>query len=224
MGNAKVTDENGRFWLIGRDPTASAASEPYFALVDESSKLDLNVPWVTADILSSNFPRMTYDLATAILDWRDTNGTGDSLNYSQYGYLPKHAPFETVGELRLVYGATREILIGEDLNQNGVLDANETNTGLTDPGLFDYVTVYSREPNTFIDGTSLTNVNDQASVRALLENQLGATRAQAWVEPTVSLPLLATAAIAEELSKGRARLRMEWNGQVLERLARVEAG
>ena len=52
--------------------------------------------------------------------------------------------------------------------------------------------------------------------------QHGATRAFAWVEPTVSLPLLATAAIAEELYKGRSRLRMDWNGQILERLERVE--
>ena len=54
--------------------------------------------------------------------------------------------------------------------------------------------------------------------------QHGARRAMAWVEPTVSLPLLATAAIAEELYKGRPRLRMDWNGQVLERLERVQAG
>jgi deoxyhypusine synthase len=54
--------------------------------------------------------------------------------------------------------------------------------------------------------------------------QHGATRAFAWVEPTVSLPLLVTAAIAEELYKGRSRLRMDWNGQILERLERVETG
>ena len=52
----------------------------------------------------------------------------------------------------------------------------------------------------------------------------GATRAMAWVEPTVSLPLLATAAIEEELHKGRARLRMEWDGQILASLERVEVG
>ena len=52
----------------------------------------------------------------------------------------------------------------------------------------------------------------------------GASRAQAWLEPTVSLPLLATAAIQEELAKGRSRLRMVWNGQILERLERVAAG
>src|SRR5258705_79272 len=48
--------------------------------------------------------------------------------------------------------------------------------------------------------------------------QHGATRAMAWVEPTVSLPLLTTAAIEEELYKGRSRLRMDWDGQVLTNL------
>jgi len=54
--------------------------------------------------------------------------------------------------------------------------------------------------------------------------QHGATRAMAWLEPTVSLPLLTTAAIEEELYKGRSRLRLEWRGQILERLERVEVG
>jgi DNA uptake protein ComE-like DNA-binding protein len=179
MGSAKVPEANGRFWLIGRDPNGSAtSSEPYFGLVDEASKLDLNAPWLTSDIISSNLPRMTFDLADAIIDWRDTNGTGTSLNYSQLGYLAKHAAFETVGELRLVYGATRDILVGEDINQNGVLDANENKSGLADPGLFDCFTVYSRQPNSHSDGTALTNVNDQAGLRSLLELRLGASRAQ----------------------------------------------
>jgi len=52
----------------------------------------------------------------------------------------------------------------------------------------------------------------------------GATRAMAWVEPTVSLPLLATAAIEEELYKGRSRLRLEWDGQLLRGFERVEVG
>jgi type II secretory pathway component PulK len=186
VGNAKVSEENGRFWLIGRNPASatrnSSSSEPYFSLIDEASKLDLNTPWLTSAIISSNLPRMTFDLGDAVMDWRDTNGTGTSLNYSQLGYLPKHAPFETVGELRLIYGATRDILVGEDINQNGVLDANENKSGLTDPGLFDYFTVYSRQPNTHSDGTALTNVNDQASLRTLLEDRLGASRAQTIVQ------------------------------------------
>ncbi len=31
-------------------------------------------------------------------------------------------------ELRLVYGATMDLLVGDDLNRNGVLDVNETNS------------------------------------------------------------------------------------------------
>ncbi|HKS35926.1 MAG TPA: type II secretion system protein GspK [Verrucomicrobiae bacterium] len=182
LGKAKAPEENGRFWLIGRDPTGSPLSEPYFSLIDETSKLDLNAPWLTPGILSSNLPRTTFELADAMIDWRDTNGTGVSLNYAQLGYLPKHAPFETVGELRLVDGATRDILVGEDINQNGVLDANENRNGLADPGLFDYFTVYSRQPNTHSDGTTLTNVNDQAGLRTLLEERLGASRAQTIIQ------------------------------------------
>ena len=74
---------------------------------------------------------MTMDFAQAIMDWRGTNGVV-SLDYASLGYLPKNAPFETVDELRLVYGATVDLLAGDDLNRNGVLDANEkdsTGTG-----------------------------------------------------------------------------------------------
>jgi DNA uptake protein ComE-like DNA-binding protein len=67
-----------------------------------------------------------------------------------------------VDELRLVYGMTVDILAGDDINRNGVLDASEkSSTGGTTPnfGLLEYTTVYSREPNFHSDGTSLTNVN-----------------------------------------------------------------
>jgi deoxyhypusine synthase len=40
-------------------------------------------------------------------------------------------------------------------------------------------------------------------------------RAMAWVEPTVALPLLATAAIQEGLGASRARVDWEWDGQIL---------
>src|SRR5436190_273139 len=81
----------------------------------------------------------------AIIDWRTTNGTGDSsLNYSQGGYLAKHAPFESVGELRLVYNSTMEILAGDDINRNGVLDANERDAngnGQADAGAMENFTI-----------------------------------------------------------------------------------
>ena len=49
-----------------------------------------------------------------------------------------------------------------------------------------------------------------------------AERAMAWVEPTVSLPLLVTAALQERLAEGRTRLAYSWNGKILEKLATAE--
>ena len=132
---------DAKFWLIGRDPAAATTStEPYFGLVDEGSKLNLNN--VNTNVLSY-LPNMTMDFANAIMDWRGTNGIV-SLDYASLGYLPKNAPFETVDELRLVYGATVDLLAGDDLNRNGVLDANEKDsngTGELNSGLFEYTTV-----------------------------------------------------------------------------------
>jgi type II secretory pathway component PulK len=151
---------DAHFWLIGRDPSGTLSTEPYFGLVDEASKLNLNRAGTNA---LSYLPNMTLDFADAIVDWRSTNGVGDyALDYTSLGYTDKNSPFETVDELRLVYGATIDLLAGEDVNRNGVLDINEKDlngNGTLDPGLFEYVTVYSREPNFHSDGSSLTNVN-----------------------------------------------------------------
>ena len=45
-----------------------------------------------------------------------------------------------------------------------------------------------------------------------------ASRAMAWVEPTVALPLLVSGALQDGLQNGRSRLRLTWNGQLLEKL------
>jgi type II secretory pathway component PulK len=153
---------DAHYWIIGRDNSgATPGADPVFGLIDEGSKLNLNR--ANTNMLV-NLPNMTSDLAGAILDWRSTNGSGDySLDYSTLGYDDKNAPFETVDELRLVYGMTIDLLVGDDVNRNGVLDANETSsTGGTTPnfGLLEYTTVFSREPNFHSDGTSLTNVNN----------------------------------------------------------------
>ena len=157
---AAVPIGDARFWLIGRDPSGTPATDPYFGLIDEASKLNLNT--ASTNVLYY-LPNMTFDLAQAVVDWRSTNSSGAyATTYSQSGYLEKDAPFETVDELRLVYGATLDLLVGEDLNGNGVLDANEKDlngNGQVDPGLLEYLTVYTREPNFHSDGTLLTNAN-----------------------------------------------------------------
>jgi DNA uptake protein ComE-like DNA-binding protein len=161
---------DAHFWLIGRDPAETPSSDPYFGLVDEAAKLNLNT--ATTNTLLW-LPNMTQQFADAIVDWRSTNGGGlYSMNYTSLGYNDKNAPFETVDELRLVYGATMDLLQGNEPKFNGISDANETTSttstmggnGQVQPGLLDYFTVYSREPNFGPGGTTLTNVN-----RATLE-------------------------------------------------------
>ncbi len=130
-------------------------------------------------------PRANQDIAPAILDWRDTNSSGIYQTY--YGSRPqpyqcKKGPFETVDELRLLYGADMHTLVGEDANRNGVLDPNEdsNHNGQFEPGVLEYVTVYSREPNTYSNGlprVSLRGVAPNGPLTVLLQNAFGSTRA-----------------------------------------------
>jgi type II secretory pathway component PulK len=158
---------DAHFWLIGRDPMETpTASDPYFGLIDEGSKMNLNT--VSSNALSY-LPNISSDFVDAILDWRSTNGSGmDSMDYASFGYNDKNAPFETVDELRLVYGSTMDLLVGNDLNLNGVLDVNEAtgtngSSSQVEPGLLEYFTVYSKEPNFNSSGTLFTNVNSLSS-------------------------------------------------------------
>src|SRR5262245_45383060 len=165
---------DSRFWLIGRDPNAaSPGTQVTFGLVDEAGKLNLNGASSNQLVaFLASFARVSADFAPAILDWRDTNGLGTYQTYyamQHPPYVSKSGPFETADEVRLVYGATLDILLGEDSNRNGVLDPGEdlNQNGVLDPGLIDYFTVYSREP-----ASGLTNVNTAAQddLRALMEN------------------------------------------------------
>jgi type II secretory pathway component PulK len=172
---AAVPIGDAHFWFIGHDPDEMPSSDPYFGLVDEASKLNLNT--VGTNTLMA-MPNMNSDLAEAIVDWRSTNGLGTySLDYNSLGYDDKNQAFETLDELRLVYGATMDLLEGNDLNLNGVLDSNEKGNGnnQVQPGLFEFSTVYTREPNfTSYNGEDilLTNVStaNQADLDALFQN------------------------------------------------------
>jgi hypothetical protein len=167
---------NAYFWLIGRDTNAwqNGPYQPVFGLVDEASKLNLNT--ATADMLAL-LPRMTPDIAASIVAWRspaNNNSSGaqsDTYMRLQPPYSCKNAPFETIDELRLVYNMDLETLYGEDTNLNGILDANENDGDVTppyddrngrlDPGILEYVTVYTREPGTGTNGTARINVTTQ---------------------------------------------------------------
>ena len=179
---------DAKFWLIGRDPNADNPTEPYFGLVDEGGKLNLNSTNIPSTNVLQYLPNMTLDFAEAMTDWRTNQSV--PLNYASLGYYSKNAPFETVDELRLVYGADISLLAGEDLNRNGILDKNEKDlngNGELDPGLFEYVTVYTREPNFHSDGTTLTNVNTRVVdltkeqlIRTFLQNAGASGNAAAY--------------------------------------------
>ena len=172
---------DAKFWLIGRETNdwLTSVAKPAFGLVDEASKINLNAPWLTAEMIQY-LPGMTPQIAAAIMDWRDadTSISTDGAEDETYGRLPKpykakNAAFESVEELRLVSGVTAEILYGEDATLNGLLDANENDAdasapydnrdGRLDPGLMEYFTVYSNEPMTG------TNINSRQDVQALLQ-------------------------------------------------------
>jgi type II secretory pathway component PulK len=180
---------DARFWIIGRETNSSSSVSGFnrisFGLVDEASKLNLNFS-------SSNMlyclPRMTEQIVEAIIDWRGTNGSGSTLTW--YGmqkppYQCKNAVFETEEELRLVMDMDMDLLTGEDRNRNGILDPDEqddNSDGVATPGLLEYVTVFSREPNTYsntvarVDVSNLTAANSQ-TLRDLLQNNISSSRA-----------------------------------------------
>jgi len=178
-----VTVGDATFWFIGEPastgsttPTASADT-PSFGLVDEASKLNLNT---ASETMLENLPTMTPTLAQAIVQWRTaaTSTSTASTAATAASATTKGGPFESLQELALVNdqnGGDPTVLYGDDTNLNHVLDANENHGGgQFNPGIFEYTTVFSREPNTLSDGTARVNVTQNpAALRALLQTTLG---------------------------------------------------
>ena len=202
------------FWLIGSNTNDSlnGSLEMTFGLVDEASKINLNT--AKAEVLAL-LPTMTSELGAAIVDWADADSTvspggAESEIYSRLrpAYLCKNASFETVDELRLVAGMNLRILLGEDSNLNGLLDAIENDADLLPPGdnrdgrldagLVSFVTVYSREPNTTTNGATKIDLSQpitqplSSPLFSLLRTNFGASRAtqiMGLIGPSANSPL-----------------------------------
>ncbi len=185
---------DGQFWLIGRDNDQVPDSEPVFGVIDEASKLNLNT--ATRAMLEA-LPGITPDLVEAILSWRrrgaDEEGGAGGSSYSTMDppRVNKGGPFETVDELRLLFGATLDVLLGEDTNRNGALDANENDAEQSAPrddqngqlfaGVLEYVTVYSRQPLQRPEGGRRINISTPQTRQGLfnsLARKLDPGRAQ----------------------------------------------
>jgi type II secretory pathway component PulK len=180
---------DAHFWIIGRDTNYTTGSGILtFGLVDEASKLNLNN--ASSNMLYAlliSLPNANLDMAAAILDWRDTNS---SLQFQTYystksqPYQTKAGPFESIDELRLVYGADSDTLVGDDENRNGVLDPTEddkNHNGQLDAGILEYVTTCSREPNIGSNGTAKVTIQtvtgSSGPLPDLLQQTFGSSQA-----------------------------------------------
>jgi DNA uptake protein ComE-like DNA-binding protein len=186
--------DGARFWFIGRDvnvsPSQIAPTDAYYALVDEASKLNLNTV-TSAMLMALPLRDMTQEYADAIVAWRTANSQAAQLAESYYSQLeePRHnkgAPYESIDELRLVQGSMLSLILGEDTNRNGLLDANENDGDASAPrddqdgallaGLLEYVTVYSAEPTTSASGNTRINVTTLTTQQARQQLQTRMTQ------------------------------------------------
>jgi hypothetical protein len=94
------------------------------------------------------------------------------------GYTSKHGPFETVEEMLLVQGASRELLYGTiDAEPLGVQGNAQvaSGSGATDfqtaQGIYDLLTVYSSEKGSG-QQVNINDRNDRSKLRDLLQKQL----------------------------------------------------
>ena len=76
-------------------------------------------------------------------------------------------------------------LVGDDINRNGILDPNENDenhNGQVDPGILEYVTVFSREPNLRTNGQPRINIRTvtgtTGDLQTLMQQTFGSSRHQ----------------------------------------------
>lgn len=182
----------GDDWIVLITPDQEQDDRASYGMIDEAGKVNINT--ATQEMLEK-LPGMTEELAAALIDWRDgnsdvtTNGAEDEYYLLlDEPYTAKNGALESIDELLLVKGFTRQIIYGEDTNRNGVLDANENDgdesepadnaDGTLDMGIFPYVTVYSIQSNQNDSGETKPNINDSNlnAVSTVLQQELDAGR------------------------------------------------
>lgn len=169
----------GSFSVI-RAGDETDAEAMVFGVADEESRLNVNR--ASAEEIAK-LPGLTPQMAAAIVDYRDTDnnvstGGAEAEDYAAQlpPYLPRNGPFRTVGELRMVLGLDRELFLGEDANQNGLLDTNEKDgdrsqpvdnrDAVLDAGWSGRISVTSSVRNAAANGETRVNVQ-QADETAL---------------------------------------------------------
>ena len=175
---ARIPVGKGLFWVIRPDYLDNDL--PQFGLVDESSKINLN----TVDVATlSLMPNMTDDIAGSIINWR-SDSTAQTTTGAQAGdylglpdpYSAKNAPFESVEELSMVRGVTRQLLYGE--LGTGLSSGTSTALGsdaVGHDGWFDFFTIYGTLAPTAGTAPAVDPINVNSAPAAVLRCLPGLT-------------------------------------------------
>jgi DNA uptake protein ComE-like DNA-binding protein len=182
---SEVPRGQARFSIVTPDDTGTSTTGARFGLGNENAKYNLNklveLDEDDDDLTDpletlSYIPGMTEDIASAIMDWIDSDderrvGGAETLDYQALAiaYAARNGPMESIDELLQIQGVTPQLFYGEDANRNGVLDPNENDGDASAPmdnaddvldgGFVDYLTVTSQERNTMPDGEQKIDLN-----------------------------------------------------------------
>ncbi len=171
FGGRELT--GGSFTVVAPPGPNDAPDRPRFGLIDHAGRLNINE--AAAEQLAAVGDLEDWQVA-ALLDWRDEdtqvspNGAeGPFYEGLRYPYQIRNGALRTIDELRLVRGFDATDLMGEDVNDNGILDPHEDDGAARRPddnadgrlqrGLAAHVTVYTYERNRDADGNERVNVN-----------------------------------------------------------------
>jgi type II secretory pathway component PulK len=199
---------DGYFWLLR--PSANEQSYE-FGITDEAGKLNLNVvakatPAATTSAQLLLLPGITNQQADSIVDWikpaSQTVTGGDGAQSDYYQSLPepyqaKNADLETVEELSLVQAVDSTLMYGIDRNRNGVIEQGEMSQGqgstgansngvIPDRGIFPFVTIYSQEPDTDIQGAARINCSGAGGNANTIQQKLVTAGVSATVAGRIS--------------------------------------
>jgi len=143
-----------------------------YGISDEESRLNVNA---ASQEQLEKLDKLTPDIAASIIDWRDADNQvtpggaeADYYNSLQPPYQPRNGPLQTVRELLMVKGISRELLLGKDLHMNGMLEPADEPDEESGPASIDSSDL-GWAANLTVD-SSVRNVNAAGDRRLNLQN------------------------------------------------------
>ena len=137
--------------------------------IDQLAKLPRVTPDLARTLRAATAPTSTGSTVSAVSDGSDgsvrsdgsVGSVGSASSASSEPASPP-PPIHTLEDLLQLPGLTPALLLGEDLNQNGRLEASEdlNQDGTLDRGLAQYLTLDSFDPDLTREGRRRTRLND----------------------------------------------------------------